>query len=203
MTVFDASNGIGILIDEDGDLDFRNRIGWSGLCGGTVVHALREFFQHERDKELGRWRWPENPDYVVYSNPDEAFERMFGPNLDLVILRDSDGMTKGYVREEDQGGPPMDHRIDHILAARAYFEAHPERKPWEDATYKDVWVWTTADNTQEALGWVAGDGTWDIITPKGDGIKAAEKPMVALVDAGFEKFSGTVTGVRRTPEDAS
>jgi len=79
----------------------------------------------------------------------------------------------------------------------------PPSAAWESACYKDVWVWTTADDTQEALGWVASDGTWDIITPRGDGVKAADNPIAALVEAGFEKFGGEVKSSKRTPEEAS
>ncbi|MFF1540458.1 hypothetical protein ACFVWL_10280 [Microbacterium sp. NPDC058269] len=160
MTSFTSSSGI-IRVEHEGSPEERvdiysarsgeNMLEGMPWLGHEEVRALREFFQHERDEELGRWRWPENPDYVVYSNPDEAFERMFGPNLDLVILRDSDGMTKGYVREEDQGGPPMDHRIGHMLAARAYFEAHPERKPWEAAAAGELWAFNTDPGTRETL----------------------------------------------------
>ena len=158
-----------------------------------VAKALREFFQRERDEELGRWRWPENPDYVV--QPDANDPRL------VTVMRESVARIRKIRRNRDAVSSDFHERFGEC--AEAYFEAHPERKPWEDATYKDVWVWTTADNTQEALGWVAGDGTWDIITPKGDGIKAAELPVSALVEAGFEKFRGEVSGVKRIPEDAS
>jgi hypothetical protein len=33
---------------------------------------------------------------------------------------------------------------DHARAARAYFDAHPEPKPWESAAVGDVWVLTIA-----------------------------------------------------------
>ncbi|WP_454113532.1 hypothetical protein [Microbacterium maritypicum] len=128
----------------------------NGYLSPWSVMDAEEFFQAKRDKELGRWRYPLDPDYVVYPNPDEAFERMFGPNLDLVVLRESDGMTKGYVRAEDQGGPPLDHRFGHILAARAFFEAHPERKPWEDAEIGEVWL-LTKDGTEGEFAAVVSD----------------------------------------------
>lgn len=165
MNIFTARNGIAIRVsDKEATLEWASMSDRWYYVGETVSNgvkpgftsdsrlaiALREFFQAERDEALGRWRWPENPTYVVYPNPDEAFEKMFGPNLDLVILRELDGMTKGYVRDEDQGGPPMDHRAGHIAAARAYFEAHPERKPWSSAQVGEVWA-VTIDGVERAL----------------------------------------------------
>lgn len=187
---FTASNGMTVERDHNNDVVIDRSIGCASvfMADGTAL-ALREFFQHERDEGLGRWRWPLYSEYVVYSGRQP-----------VLVLNELTGDTLRARRDDEY----KENREGTIYnAAVAYFEAHPERKPWEDATYKDVWIWTTADNTQEALGWVAGDGTWDIITPKGDGIKAAERPVSALVEAGFEKFRGEVSGVKRIPEDAS
>lgn len=149
MTDFTSSDGR-IRIAYENDLAERidifsarggeNMLDGAPWLGRDEVSALREFFQHERDDELGRWRYPLDPDYVVYPNPDEVFEQMFGPGLDLVVLRESDAMTKGYVRAEDQGLEPAAHRAGHIFAARAYFEAHPEPKTWHDAKPGEVWL---------------------------------------------------------------
>ncbi|KTR79132.1 hypothetical protein NS234_01800 [Microbacterium oxydans] len=184
MTEFTASNGLKIKANENEHHPVI--VASLGLLPTSVI-ALREFFQHERDEELGRWRWPEDLDYVVYSNPDEAFERMFGPNLDLVILRESDGMTKGYVRDEDQGGPPMDHRVGHMLAARAYFEAHPERKPWRSAEAGEVWV-LTYEGQDHAFGFDSRD----------------ERFVYASGETWFPHDDPGITAGRRIwPEDAS
>lgn len=197
MTEFKASNDriVTRSTDEAGHVSIM--FGAHGREGKFTMttpehEALREFFQHERDEELGRWR-PDFPsDYFAVPQADGS----------VIVIDERSGVSEMLYRLGDPRSPLL-ASAGGAATAHAYFDAHPERKPWEDATYKDVWVWTTADNTQEALGWVAGDGTWDIITPKGDGIKAAEDPMAALFHAGFEKFSGTVRGVRRTPEDAS
>lgn len=98
---------------------------------GVHVDALREFFQHERDEELGRWRWPDNPDYVVYQDTPSGV-RVF--------------------REQRPVGSVLFRRGDVVLdmeseAARAYFEAHPERKPWEDANPGEIWEATIDDGT--------------------------------------------------------
>ncbi|WP_454113584.1 hypothetical protein [Microbacterium maritypicum] len=90
-----------------------------------VARALRELWQRERDEELGRWRWPENPDYVVYSND---------PVARLRVVRESDGFVALLDEATDDAGYSFQE------AARAYFEAHPERKAWDDANPGEVWV---------------------------------------------------------------
>src|SRR5690606_1284379 len=85
--------------------------------------ALREFFQHVRDEELGRWRWPKDPDYVVYPTEDG-----------FLVVRESVGLSefRNGLYVHDMEGE----------AARDYREAHPERKPWEDAMHGEAWVIT-------------------------------------------------------------
>lgn len=59
----------------------------------NAVNALYEYLQAERDKELGRWRDPENPDYVVY--PALALKRQN-------ILNEKTG-TVLYTQDSDAG----------------------------------------------------------------------------------------------------
>lgn len=92
-----------------------------------AVDALREFFQAERDEELGRWRWPKNPDYVIY--PDE--------DGDVVVLGERDGRYGILQTRATLDRYPSSFGAE---AARAYFDAHPTRKPWEDAKPGEVWV---------------------------------------------------------------
>lgn len=69
---FTASNGTEVHIDDRGYLLATGGTGEpdavTQATGGADfgVQALREFFQHERDTELGRWRDPDNPNMVVY-----------------------------------------------------------------------------------------------------------------------------------------
>lgn len=92
------------------------------------VQSLREFFQDERDKELGRWRSPENPSYVVYE-------------LTRDRVRVVDEVT-GLVNDINRDTNPT--RSDHSPeVAKAYFDAHPVKKPWHDAKPGDTWVITT------------------------------------------------------------
>ncbi|MEW2011515.1 hypothetical protein AB0300_18830 [Microbacterium sp. NPDC078814] len=139
--------------------------------------ALREFFQHERDKELGRWRWPDNPDYVVYAKDTG----------DWLVLNESTGHTKHYTHREhaNVGGSNM------TKAARAYFEAHPERKPWHDAKPGEVWE-LTLDDESEHIVFVHADRT----VGGRDGVSAGG----AYFD--IDDATGIVSGRRLWPESA-
>lgn len=128
---FKASNGV--ELDEYGE--------W--VCGNMhsteeEENAARiEFYQHLRDKELGRWRWPENPDYVVYKAP--AGERV--PDARHVTVSNESNGEAAWLFEVGSGGVSggVSWARD---AARAYFAAHPEPKPWHDAKPGEVWVIT-------------------------------------------------------------
>lgn len=98
--------------------------------------VLREFFQHERDEELGRWRWPENPDYVVYVKCESESE----PRAGVRVLHERTGRSRDIGRAVVNACEATVSRFGR--AARAYFEAHPERKPWHDATEGEVWIVT-------------------------------------------------------------
>lgn len=139
MTEYTASNGYTILARENATVDW-----WSAdhrhagiiqiITHSQVWEALREFFQHERDEELGRWRWPENPDYVVYPTTTRS----------LRVVRENGNGEAWWVDRGD------DRAHEHCHAARAYFEAHPERKPWEDANPGEVWEIEYANGSKEA-----------------------------------------------------
>lgn len=140
MTEFVASNGV-VVETKDGML----RVAIDGNVPATwasarATVALREFFLAERDDQLGRWRWSENPDYVVYDDPVDIHRGLFGSDIDIVIVCESDGVAKGYCRADDAGGEPAYWRVEFILAARAYFDAHPAPKPWHDAKPGEFWL---------------------------------------------------------------
>jgi len=130
---FIASNGLAIIPNKDGSVWWE-----AGHAFTRVTQALREFFLHERDQELGRWRWPEDRNYVVYPNPVADHELAFGDDLSLIILRESDGVMKGYAQDEDHHRNP-ERGSEFARAARAYFAAHPEPKPWHEAKPGEVW----------------------------------------------------------------
>ena len=107
--------------------------------------ALREFFLHERDNELGRWRWPENPNYVVYPVPAGN-----DPCTIVEVLDESCGQSVQYPRVyfERHGNAPLSPEA---IAARAYFAAHPEPKPWYGAQEGEAWAITVNGKEYPAI----------------------------------------------------
>lgn len=118
---FTASNGVKL----DG---YGCRVGVS-LIAADAHEARKEFYQHLRDEELGRWRWPANPDYVVYPIGDDH-------PADVQVVRESDGCVATWCRDWNRADDGSEFRP----AALAYFDAHPVRKPWHDAQPGDAWV---------------------------------------------------------------
>lgn len=132
MDKFTASNGLEIDARANGAYYV-----WEGDEFGSIlshlnpdeVEALREFFRAEEDERLGRWRWPENPDYVVHGGARDTF----GRRQAIVI---NEGTTdKTAFTPSSATGQSEKHR-----AARAFFDANPEQKPWHDAKPGDLWV---------------------------------------------------------------
>ena len=95
----------------------NNRLRGFSYLNDRDVEALREFFQHERDQELGRWRWPENPDMVVQA--DKGGERTW-------VVDERNQQITGWVWRVDLDCSTA--RAEVVAAARAYFAAHPEPK---------------------------------------------------------------------------
>ena len=188
---FNACNGIEITMDPDREgkvyLVGRRARGDEGqyldthaTAGPEGIVALREFFQHERDEELGRWRDPDNPRLTVY--PTEGYE-----TDEITILDDVDAETYAITRaraERSQGGWWHD-------TAKAYFEAHPERKPWEDAKDGEIWEFILGCSSGQYLA---------------DGGRFFLLPLRAPSDPGWKPASfasNFETGERIWPEDAS
>lgn len=141
MKVFTATNGILFTITEDGVLRWEG-----GYDPRRVTDALREYFQRERDTQLGRWRDPERPDLVCYP---------VSCGLDAVwVMYEDDGSRYHATRT----GPR--NLLPHYAseAADRYFAAHPEPKPWEDAQPDEIWVLTIDGYSAPYLrNWC---GTW-------------------------------------------
>lgn len=133
-TSFTASNGLvvgphrarpelGYAIYDGDDNTLDNA--YSHL-NSVEMEALRQFFRHEEDERLGRWRWPENPDYVVYPDGRDS----------VLVLDEVDADFQRLSRADAAGtGPSGIYRE----AARAHFAAHPEPKPWYAAKPGEVW----------------------------------------------------------------
>ena len=121
---FVASNGVTVAIS-------KNQLvcdGWVCEIGSAVYDALREFFQHERDAELGRWRWPESTSVVVYEESPDV----------LRIFEEEGGTGWVYVRGVFNAGIPAPVAD----AGEAYFAAHHVSKEWHDAKPGEVWALT-------------------------------------------------------------
>ncbi|MEW1705984.1 hypothetical protein AB0230_01975 [Microbacterium sp. NPDC089190] len=149
MSEFTASNGMIVSRDSDGDLRLlsqyrRNTLDQAPFLDGDDIDALREFFQAENDARLGRWRWPENPGYVVY------------PRLNHVaVVHEESGNALQATRDQ------ADINTGLCRAARAYFDAHPEPKPWHDAKPGEVWELTVEGATRTYAS-IASEGQNDV-----------------------------------------
>ena len=131
---FEASNGEELNVAPTGHLIIPPVT--TGL-GERTQQALREFFQHERDQELGRWRWPENPDMVVQA--DKGGERAW-------VVNERNHQITGWVWRVDLDCSTAHAQV--VAAARAYFAAHAEPKPWHEAVEGEVWLLMFPNSTQ-------------------------------------------------------
>lgn len=125
MKEFTASNGVAIHELAQGigfTLPGRSMISNYGI-GADKVAALREFFRHDADERFGRWRWSESPDYVCYGHDGSVF-----------VMDERTGRQALLHRGHVIPGLP-----EHSAVAVAYFEAHPEPKPWGMAAEGDIW----------------------------------------------------------------
>ena len=92
---------------------------WRDIALTTAdFEALRAFFQAERDEQLGWWRDPEEPDWVV-------------------VLDESTGGTDVVFKQPRK--PTKDSAF--TLVAARYFAAHldTEPRPWEEAKVGEIW----------------------------------------------------------------
>ena len=136
MDTYTASNGMTVERDHNGDVVIdKGTEHVSVFMGDGTALALREFFQTEADKHLGRWRWDENPDWVMY--PDE--------DGDLVVLNETIGRVYECVTRLGVKNYPQ-HPSS--APARAYFDAHPEQHAWDAAKDGEVWVMTRGDRPE-------------------------------------------------------
>lgn len=177
---FRASYGARIEVhDNNSRIDIKCTVssGEQHFLSVKETQAAREFFQHERDEELGRWRWPENPEYVAYRR--DAYP---GYKRRVRVIHEPDGDFVDTVEGSIHDGIFKD-------AARAYFEAHPERKPWDTASAGELWAFKTDPGTRETL-WErdASESHWHL-------------PGQTKAELGIH-FT-IVTGRKIWPEDAS
>jgi len=146
---FTASNGIRVWIEGD-VLHADHPADYFNPQTDGSIQALREFFRAEDDERLGRWRWPEDPEYVVYPGTFSMREAQ--------VVSEEKGCWGQWSEAEARREAPRDRLA---AAAVAYFDAHPEPKPrpWASA---DVITWRDGaylpqiaqrDRGSHALGW--------------------------------------------------
>lgn len=131
---FTASNGVVLAVTGDGYLVGRyqptpKHIQMTHATASSKgIAALREFFLHERDKELGRWRSKKNPNWTA------------AVDLGAVHFRNDDGIHSFSV---DLRGRDYSRWVVELReVAKEYFAAHPEPKPWDSAEPGEVWELT-------------------------------------------------------------
>lgn len=131
---FVASNGVEISRCGRGIYDDKG--GRNISMSDSEVAALREFFRHERDTELGRWRWPDDPRYLVFALKDDDEVRVLDENSGQSVTARRSNLTPGLTHSHFIG------------AALAYFATHTDPKPWHDAKPGEVWEITYRDAIQ-------------------------------------------------------
>ena len=104
----------------------------------SQYEAARAFFQAERDEQLGRWRDPENPDWICYGR---------GSSRDTVdVINEYDGLP--YMLERGQVAY-SDAEFSEV--AQRYFDTHPNPKPWDTAQPDEVWALTINNDREEVF----------------------------------------------------
>lgn len=149
MDTFTASNGGIVNVFPSGRMTITDhtierltenavRTGRTAFLDAEMVPTLREFFRAERDEELGRWRYPEDHEWIVYPDGEDQLG-----NRHVITFWEKNG-RRDSIYEDAIPGTLWG------IVARAYFEAHPERKPWEDAKPGEVWA-LTVDGVESAF----------------------------------------------------
>lgn len=139
-----ASSGRIVRAHEDGSVSFGLRRGY--IAPDEVMDAA-EFFRAQQDIELGRWRYPADPEWLVREiGPDG-----FGRRRVQVLNERTFEMT--VFNPNVTTGESAKHR-----AAREFFAEHPERKPWEKAEVDHIWALTfeaggTSPWVRTEVGW--------------------------------------------------
>ena len=96
-----------------------------------VVVGVRNSFQEKRDRALGRWRDPVNPDMVCYPVDDSTL-------VDLRVLDERTGELFFYSRDSVLN---QKFRPSFETAVR-YYDSHPIMRPWEEAKEGEYWLVT-------------------------------------------------------------
>ena len=95
------------------------------------AEGVHKFFQKKRDRALGRWRDPVNPDMVCYPIEDRTL-------ADVRVLNERTGELFFYSRDNI-----LEHKFyTSFETATRYYASHPIMRPWEDAKEGEYWLVT-------------------------------------------------------------
>ena len=178
---FRARSGRLVKPQKDGSVRFDHGHGY--LSRETAMDA-EEYFQAKRDAELGRWRDPVMPDRVVSPIGDGAIHVYNEVSREYSVFeRPSFG---GHAVRTSAGDFGLTDTADR------FFDAHPEPKPWQDASQGQIWELD-----------VVGVSNW-VAVEAGD----SDEPRAVFRDphtmVTLEVDDPAITAGRRVwPEDAS
>ena len=124
METENQNNGRKTRVEEFEDCFKVTRYTDQGVRNGTsllneVVEGVRNSFQEKRDRALGRWRDPVNPDMVCYPVDDSTL-------VDLRVLNERTGELFFYSRDSVLN---QKFRPSFETAVR-YYDSHPIMRPW-------------------------------------------------------------------------
>lgn len=120
---FVASNEV--ILDQHGynlTMDYTRR--------GQYHEARKEFYQHLRDKELGRWR----------SKIDSNWTAVLDDSDGMIIFRHDGGVKMFFVPSGTLNCDRWSESLKEI--ANEYIQNHSPKKPWHAAKPGEVWVLT-------------------------------------------------------------
>ena len=148
MNLYTASNGVGLTITRDRTVRWR-----PGIPPDLVSSALREYFQAERDEQLGRWRDPENQNVIAYKGVRAGHDV-------LRVMSESGGRSYSFFSlKEAQRTASSDFvsDLERLTAESAirYYTAHEPDPEWWSAEPGEVWILTRWGTEEPYL--VAGD----------------------------------------------
>ena len=136
METENQNNGRKTRVEEFEDCFKVTRYTDQGVRNGTsllneVVEGVRNSFQEKRDRALGRWRDPVNPDMVCYPVDDSTL-------ADVRVLDERTGVSYFYARYSVLN---QKFRPSFETAVR-YYDSHPVMRPWEEAKEGEYWLVT-------------------------------------------------------------
>ena len=101
------------------------------------VEGVLNYFQQKRDRELGRWRDPKNPDMVCYQVDDSTI-------VDVRVLDERTGESFFYSRYNVLN---QKFRPSFETAVR-YYTSHPIKHSWEGAKVGEYWLVTWSHSSK-------------------------------------------------------